>query len=275
VLGSDGDTSDMILYADRFSLFNRNSKAAVPVMIAEGNELYIDSARIKNGSIDNAKIGNFICSSNYNWADGSTGWLISKDGACLFNSGRFRGTVYADGGEFNNVTIQENCNVLGTVQAAKIVGDVGAYGINIAQHRSRSIPKATWVWYDLMVVDRQPFAQRVQLVGALRQDDKINISGSGDFSAEPGYCILMRTGATSGGGAMTCAISIDGILYAQEGDSMKVQSMDFVVPAGTGQTVVRYGYYLDRNGSMKGAILSRFHAFASRNSNIIRGASSD
>ncbi|HGY1289459.1 TPA: carbohydrate binding domain-containing protein [Raoultella ornithinolytica] len=276
VLGSDGDTSDMILYADRFSLFNRNSKAAVPVMIAEGNELYIDSARIKNGSIDNAKIGDFICSSNYNWADGSTGWLISKDGACLFNNGRFRGTVYADGGEFNNVTIRENCNVLGTVQAAKIVGDVGAYGINIAQHRSRSIPKATWVWYDLMVVDRQPFAQRVQLVGALRQDDKINISGSGDFSAEPGYCILMRTaGATSGGGAMTCAISIDGILYAQEGDSMKVQSMDFVVPAGTGQTVVRYGYYLDRNGSMKGAILSRFHAFASRNSNIIRGASSD
>nr|WP_249415953.1 MULTISPECIES: carbohydrate binding domain-containing protein [unclassified Klebsiella] len=276
VLGSDGDTSDMILYADRFSLFNRNSKSAVPVMIAEGNELYIDSARIKNGSIDNAKIGDFICSSNYNWADGSTGWLVSKDGACLFNNGRFRGTVYADGGEFNNVTIRENCNVLGTVQAAKIVGDVGAYGINIAQHRSRSIPKATWVWYDLMVVDRQPFAQRVQLVGALRQDDKINISGSGDFSAEPGYCILMRTaGATSGGGAMTCAISIDGILYAQEGDSMKVQSMDFVVPAGTGQTVVRYGYYLDRNGSMKGAILSRFHAFASRNSNIIRGASSD
>jgi predicted phage tail protein len=46
-LGSNGETSDIIMYADRFSLFNRNNKATVPVMIAEGNELYIDSARIK------------------------------------------------------------------------------------------------------------------------------------------------------------------------------------------------------------------------------------
>ena len=41
---------DMILYADRFSLFNRNNATAVPVMVAEGNELYIDTARIKNSS---------------------------------------------------------------------------------------------------------------------------------------------------------------------------------------------------------------------------------
>ncbi|HHU0502059.1 TPA: phage tail tip fiber protein, partial [Klebsiella pneumoniae] len=46
-LGSNGETSDMILYADRFSLFNRNNATAVPVMVAEGNELYIDTARIK------------------------------------------------------------------------------------------------------------------------------------------------------------------------------------------------------------------------------------
>ncbi|HHE5640747.1 TPA: DUF1983 domain-containing protein, partial [Klebsiella pneumoniae] len=44
-LGSNGETSDMILYADRFSLFNRNNATAVPVMVAEGNELYIDTAR--------------------------------------------------------------------------------------------------------------------------------------------------------------------------------------------------------------------------------------
>ncbi|HIB5762226.1 TPA: TipJ family phage tail tip protein, partial [Klebsiella pneumoniae] len=50
-LGSNGQTSDMILYADRFSLFNRNNATAVPVMIAEGNELYIDTARIKNSSL--------------------------------------------------------------------------------------------------------------------------------------------------------------------------------------------------------------------------------
>ncbi|EOY5010813.1 DUF1983 domain-containing protein, partial [Klebsiella oxytoca] len=78
VLGSDSSTSDMILYADRFSLFNRNSKAAVPVMIAEENELFIDSARIKNGSIGSAKVGD-LQSDNY--VSGQTGWRFSKDGS--------------------------------------------------------------------------------------------------------------------------------------------------------------------------------------------------
>ncbi|HBR6643658.1 TPA: DUF1983 domain-containing protein, partial [Klebsiella pneumoniae] len=84
-LGSNGETSDIILYADRFSLFNRNNATAVPVMVAEGNELYIDTARIKNssltstkiadGSITNAKIGNEIRSNDF--VDGSRGWRIA------------------------------------------------------------------------------------------------------------------------------------------------------------------------------------------------------
>ncbi|HDX8900297.1 TPA: DUF1983 domain-containing protein [Klebsiella michiganensis] len=289
VLGSDGSTSDMILYADRFSLFNRNSKAAVPVMIAEGNDLYIDSARIKNGTIDIAKITDRLSSTNY--VAGWRGWSITKSGSSEFNNVVVRGEIQADTGTLNNVVINESCNILGTVRANKIIGDVGSWAINIAQHRSRRIAKAQWAWFDLLAVDRQPFEQRVQLLGALRQDDSINITGGGKLTAgmeyksyeggslsmgKLGYCILMLgTGDTSGGGPMTCALSIDGVLYKQENGSMEIQSMDFIVPPGTGQTVVRYGYYLDRNGGMTGVILSRFHAFVMRNSNIIRGVSSD
>ncbi|HDN2669462.1 TPA: DUF1983 domain-containing protein [Klebsiella michiganensis] len=289
VLGSDGSTSDMILYADRFSLFNRNSKAAVPVMIAEGNDLYIDSARIKNGTIDIAKITDRLSSTNY--VAGWRGWSITKSGSSEFNNVVVRGEIQADTGTLNNVVINESCNILGTVRANKIIGDVGSWAINIAQHRSRRIAKAQWAWFDLLAVDRQPFEQRVQLLGALRQDDSINITGGGKLTAgmeyksyeggslsmgKLGYCILMLgTGDTSGGGPMTCALSIDGVLYKQENYSMEIQSMDFIVPPGTGQTVVRYGYYLDRNGGMTGVILSRFHAFVMRNSNIIRGVSSD
>lgn len=102
-LGSNGETSDMILYADRFSLFNRNNATAVPVMVAEGNELYIDTARIKNssltstkiadGSITNAKIGHEIRSNDF--VDGSRGWRIAKDGSSQFNNVIVRGAVYA------------------------------------------------------------------------------------------------------------------------------------------------------------------------------------
>lgn len=245
VLASDGSTSDIIFNADRFSIFNAISKAAVPVMIAEGNDLYIDSARIKNGTIDIAKITDRLSSTNY--VAGWRGWSITKSGSSEFNNVVVRGEIQADTGTLNNVVINESCNILGTVRANKIIGDVGSWAINIAQHRSRRIAKAQWAWFDLLAVDRQPFEQRVQLLGALRQDDSINITGGGKLTAgmeyksyeggslsmgKLGYCILMLgTGDTSGGGPMTCALSIDGVLYKQENYSMEIQSMDFIVPA--------------------------------------------
>lgn len=120
-LGSNGETSDMILYADRFSLFNRNNATAVPVMIAEGNELYIDTARIKNSSLTSTKIADvfffkqktaYEIRSN-NFVDGSQGWRIAKDGSSQFNNVIVRGRVEANSGVFR-----------GTVQADAFIGDI-------------------------------------------------------------------------------------------------------------------------------------------------------
>ncbi|EPG1688542.1 TipJ family phage tail tip protein [Klebsiella pneumoniae] len=290
-LGSNGETSDMILYADRFSLFNRNNATAVPVMIAEGNELYIDTARIKNssltstkiadGSITNAKIGNEIRSNDF--VDGSRGWRIAKDGSSQFNNVIVRGAVYATDGWFQ-----------GTVYANHIEGDIGSFAINIAQHRTRKVPKATWQWFELARFRRQNFDQVINIRGGLLQTDSITIDGGAKLRAgmsyapgddgglNPGYLsyamLLRGTGATSGGGSMELGIELmyetggaTRLLTAQE--SMNVDNMSFVVPAGTGDAVLRYGCYLDRNGQMVLTILSRFDAFAARNNNVIRRSS--
>lgn len=290
-LGSNGETSDMILYADRFSLFNRNNATAVPVMVAEGNELYIDTARIKNssltstkiadGSITNAKIGNEIRSNDF--VDGSRGWRIAKDGSSQFNNVIVRGAVYATDGWFQ-----------GTVYANHIEGDIGSFAINIAQHRTRKVPKATWQWFELARFRRQNFDQVINIRGGLLQTDSITIDGGAKLRAgmsyapgadgglNPGYLsyamLLRGTGATSGGGSMELGIELmyetggaTRLLTAQ--GSMNVDNMSFVVPAGTGDAVLRYGCYLDRNGQMVLTILSRFDAFAARNNNVIRGSS--
>ncbi|HGK3754288.1 TPA: DUF1983 domain-containing protein [Klebsiella pneumoniae] len=290
-LGSNGETSDMILYADRFSLFNRNNATAVPVMVAEGNELYIDTARIKNssltstkiadGSITNAKIGNEIRSNDF--VDGSRGWRIAKDGSSQFNNVIVRGAVYATDGWFQ-----------GTVYANHIEGDIGSFAINIAQHRTRKVPKATWQWFELARFRRQNFDQVINIRGGLLQTDSITIDGGAKLRAgmsyapgadgglNPGYLsyamLLRGTGATSGGGSMELGIELmyetggaTRLLTAEE--SMNVDNMSFVVPAGTGDAVLRYGCYLDRNGQMVLTILSRFDAFAARNNNVIRGSS--
>ncbi|WP_372918754.1 TipJ family phage tail tip protein [Klebsiella pneumoniae] len=290
-LGSNGETSDIILYADRFSLFNRNNATAVPVMVAEGNELYIDTARIKNssltstkiadGSITNAKIGNEIRSNDF--VDGSRGWRIAKDGSSQFNNVIVRGAVYATDGWFQ-----------GTVYANHIEGDIGSFAINIAQHRTRKVPKATWQWFELARFRRQNFDQVINIRGGLLQTDSITIDGGAKLRAgmsyapgadgglNPGYLsyamLLRGTGATSGGGSMELGIELmyetggaTRLLTAQ--GSMNVDNMSFVVPAGTGDAVLRYGCYLDRNGQMVLTILSRFDAFAARNNNVIRGSS--
>ncbi|MFK9873028.1 DUF1983 domain-containing protein, partial [Klebsiella pneumoniae] len=183
-LGSNGETSDIILYADRFSLFNRNNATAVPVMVAEGNELYIDTARIKNssltstkiadGSITNAKIGNEIRSNDF--VDGSRGWRIAKDGSSQFNNVIVRGAVYATDGWFQ-----------GTVYANHIEGDIGSFAINIAQHRTRKVPKATWQWFELARFRRQNFDQVINIRGGLLQTDSITIDGGAKLRAGMSY----------------------------------------------------------------------------------------
>lgn len=47
-------------------------------------------------------------------------------GAITATSGSFTGTVNANAGTMNNITIAENCNVLGTIYAERIVGDVAS-----------------------------------------------------------------------------------------------------------------------------------------------------
>ncbi|WP_142764589.1 phage tail tip fiber protein, partial [Klebsiella pneumoniae] len=255
------------------------------------NELYIDTARIKNssltstkiadGSITNAKIGHEIRSNDF--VDGSRGWRIAKDGSSQFNNVIVRGAVYATDGWFQ-----------GTVYANHIEGDIGSFAINIAQHRTRKVPKATWQWFELARFRRQNFDQVINIRGGLLQTDSITIDGGAKLRAgmsyapgadgglNPGYLsyamLLRGTGATSGGGSMELGIELmyetggaTRLLTAQE--SMNVDNMSFVVPAGTGDAVLRYGCYLDRNGQMVLTILSRFDAFAARNNNVIRGSS--
>jgi len=104
-LWSDGVTSNVEILADRFSIVGAGPGATplVPFIVDQGT-VYIAKAAIKDGDIDNAKIGNVIQSSNY--VAGSAGWKIDKAGSPEFNSGTFRGKVIfgAASSGYNNLT---------------------------------------------------------------------------------------------------------------------------------------------------------------------------
>ncbi|WNA09120.1 chromosome partition protein [Klebsiella phage P61_2] len=280
-LGIDASgSSQFLVMADTFAVYTGGASKTYPFVVQNG-VAYMQEALIRDGSITNAKIGNEIKSNNF--VDGSQGWRIGKDGSSQFNNVVVRGAVYATDGWFN-----------GTVYANRIEGDIGSFAINIAQHRTRKVPKATWQWFELARFRRQNFDQVINIRGGLLQTDSITIDGGArlragmsyapgaDGGLNPGYLsyamLLRGTGATSGGGSMEIGVELayetggaTRLRTAQE--EMNIDNMSFVVPAGTGDAILRYGCYLDRNGQMVLTILSRFDAFAARNNNVIRGSS--
>ncbi|HHI0260378.1 phage tail tip fiber protein, partial [Klebsiella pneumoniae] len=175
-LAADEKTSVFTVMADRFSVISTDSAKlsdrVYPLVVQNGkvwlnsaviasasineamiNNLAVSRAKIQDAAIDNlklangavrnihimdgvidsAKISQQIQSSNW---DGTNGWMINKNGTANFGNATIRGTIFANSGVLNNVTINENCNILGTLSAARIVGDIcrpqstGIKGIN-------------------------------------------------------------------------------------------------------------------------------------------------
>ncbi|MEQ3435844.1 phage tail tip fiber protein [Enterobacter intestinihominis] len=163
-LAADEKTSVFTVMADRFSVIStdsaKQSDKVYPLVVQNGkvflnsaviadasintaqiNNLAVTTAKIQNAAIDNTKIANAAIRNAHimngeidsakisqqiqssNW-DGTNGWMINKNGTANFGNATIRGTIFANSGVLNNVTINENCNILGTLSAARIVGDI-------------------------------------------------------------------------------------------------------------------------------------------------------
>ncbi|MGE8098132.1 phage tail protein [Pseudomonas fluorescens] len=78
-----GVSSQFVVRADTFMLLNlANGKPVSPFSVS-GGQTFIRDAFIQDGTITNAKIGDYICSTNYVW--GQTGWAIFKNGGFEMN----------------------------------------------------------------------------------------------------------------------------------------------------------------------------------------------
>ena len=110
-----GVKSQFIFDANRFAISNGigsgSGQWSLPFVV-ESNQVFIQSAVIKDGSITNAKIGNRIQSNNY--VQGSQGWAIDKSGFAELSNATVRGSLYANNGNFafngTSNTVQINGN---------------------------------------------------------------------------------------------------------------------------------------------------------------------
>ena len=99
-------TSQVLIAASRFAIIDPNTTDVFYPFVVQNNAAYIKSAFIQDGSITNAKIGNYIQSNNY--VPNSTGWKLFFDGTFEINGAlggkarqvinNFGGKVYDENG---------------------------------------------------------------------------------------------------------------------------------------------------------------------------------
>ena len=191
----DGATRIKFLVdADIFAVLGRNGDKRAPFVIKDG-VVYMNKAML-----DNAEIGSVIAKyidvrnlsaatiTNSDFKGGNAGFgrntsgggfegwgerwntIIYSDGHLATNNiaatnGSFTGTVNANAGTFNNITIAENCNVLGTVYAGRIVGDLYRKKEFTLPAKGRTGPFNPWVEVPILsaAISASPFQQRIIL----------------------------------------------------------------------------------------------------------------
>lgn len=128
-LSAQGDNvvSQVLFIADRFAIIrNAESGAYTLPFVVQNDQVFMNNALIQDGSITNAKIGNFIQSNNY--VSGSRGWSIDKNGNAEFSGVTVRGHIEADSGSFHGTIDATDGIFRGSVEANSFVGDIAAMG---------------------------------------------------------------------------------------------------------------------------------------------------
>ncbi|HED1798412.1 TPA: host specificity protein J [Citrobacter freundii] len=151
-----------------------------PFAIVNG-QVFISDAFIQDGSIDNAKIGQYIQSNVY--TPGSVGWHINKNGNSEFNNVTVRGTVYASDGEFT-----------GRVRAKSFIGDIINANVfnDIQEETKRS-------------------SGSVALTGSISRNYYFTDSATDSLSKTVIFDIILLSGMVSGSGSyIDVTINING-----------------------------------------------------------------
>ncbi|QVW27745.1 tail fiber protein [Hafnia phage Pocis76] len=209
LVGSGSNIKSQILFdASRLAVMAGSSGNYKYPFIIDNNQVVMDVALIKDGSINNAKIGSFIQSNNY--IANQQGWRIDKNGKAEFRDAVVRGTVYATAGEFSGTIKSANGVFTGTVYAEHMVGDVTAAGVIGGWYTRDSVERTVTKHYRggmnfetylsvpaaQLVVDRRNISQSLAVLA------RIVIDGSTVFEATKVFSAGSSDSWSFGGGKM-------------------------------------------------------------------------
>lgn len=231
-LGLTGDGTNFqtqcIFLVDRFVLMTAANGTYTTPFYVENGAMYVREAFIKNGSIDNAKIGNVITS--YNWNGSDQGWAITKDGYFHVNNIIARGTIYATNGEFTGTVYATGGKFTGSVEANSFIGDVANMytGSDVSRSNNGVLQKVITYTDTTAAAHRRHICVMANVKG--NGACTVNINGSEkSLSVNDNERLIMHSAAVYGQ-SVTVVISIS----AQNGRGAYIYSPTVIVSRGSG-----------------------------------------
>lgn len=223
-----GMQSQVIFLADRFAVTTAaGNSVALPFVIQNG-QTFIRASFIQDGTIENAKIGNYIQSNNY--AAGSAGWKLNKAGDAEFNNVTVRGVVYASGGSFTGEIQATSGKFKGTVEAQSFIGDIANMhtGTNVSRSSDGLLEKV------ITYTDSSSsgHARHVCVIANVKGNGAglININGDESGSSVQDVERLIMHSAVVTGPSVTVRIKVS----AQNNRGASIYSPTVIVSHGSG-----------------------------------------
>ncbi|MGT6172316.1 phage attachment tail tip protein J [Escherichia coli] len=146
----DGMQSQVLLAADRIAMINPANGNTKPMFVGQGDQIFMNEVFLKRLTAPTITSGG-----------NPPVFSLTPDGRLTAKNADISGNVNANAGTLNNVTINENCRVLGKLSANQIEGDLVKTVGKAFPRDSRAPERWPSGTITVRVYDDQPFDRQI------------------------------------------------------------------------------------------------------------------
>ncbi|EOC4078231.1 DUF1983 domain-containing protein, partial [Escherichia coli] len=142
--------SNILLQADRIAMINPENGNTTPLFVAQGNQLFMNDVFLKRlFAVSITSSGN------------PPTFSLTPDGRLTARNADISGHISANSGTLNNVTINQNCRILGKLSANQIEGDIVKTVGKAFPRDSRAPERWPSGTITVRIYDDQPFDRQI------------------------------------------------------------------------------------------------------------------
>ncbi len=146
----DGMQSQVLLAADRIAMINPANGNTKPMFVGQGDQIFMNEVFLK-----------YLTAPTITSGGNPPAFSLTPDGKLTAKNADISGSVNANAGTLNNVTINENCQIKGKLSANQIEGDIVKTVGKAFPRDSRAPERWPSGTITVRIYDDQPFDRQI------------------------------------------------------------------------------------------------------------------